>query len=67
MGKYLDLNHPSISEEVDNFIMDINRMFEGFQEHLSLTDKQREELKTWIIDYEEYQVKVRKTGQILRY
>ena len=41
MGQYIDLNHPSISEEVDNFIMDINRMFEGFQEHLSLTDKQR--------------------------
>ena len=66
MAQYIDLNHPSIHEEVHDFIADIDRMFEGFQERLSLTDKQREELKTWIIDYEEYQVRVRKTGQILR-
>ena len=64
MAQYLDLNHPSISEEVHDFVGDINRMFEGFQERLSLTNEQREELKLWIVNDDLYQIKIRNTGQI---
>ncbi len=67
MAQYLDLNHPSISDEAHNFIGDINRMFEDFQENLSFTDDQIEELKTWIVNADNYQIKNRKTGQIVNY
>ena len=55
MAQYLDLNHPSISDEAHNFIFDVNRMFEDFQERLSLTNEQREELKLWIVNDDLYQ------------